>query len=193
MALEEQIVGKGLAASAVLVGLLAAGCASGNGQPLPTTGAAPPPAPTADQPKRTAPAKSLQLADKCSIVSEQQWRALGADQPPRARNSNGQDGCNYGKGKFGTTGWSIFVAAAGGTTFQQEAAQRGQPTKASIVAGYPVAEYSTGNGCVLFADISDQGHLIANIINNSTDNPGVDLCQQAEKFAQAAVQNLPNG
>jgi hypothetical protein len=127
-------------------------------------------------------------------VTQQQWQTLGADQTPRARVSNGQSGCNYGKGQAGTSGsWSIFVAASPGTTFQQEAGQRATPTHSGqLDGGYPFADYSLVTGCVLFADVSDQGHLIANIGRNSPDSPGFDLCQQAEKFAQAAIQNLPN-
>lgn len=85
------------------------------------------------------------------------------------------------------------MAASPGTTFQQEADQRAQPTNSGVLdGGYPFAGYAVATGCVLFADVSDQGHLIANIARNSPDSPGFDFCQQAEKFAQAAVQNLPN-
>lgn len=135
----------------------------------------------------------MNVADKCSIVTQQQWQALGADQTPRARVSLGQSGCNYAKGQAGTTGWTVFVAASPGTTFQQESSQRGQPTHSGTFdGGYPYSDYAVTTGCVLFADVSDQGHLIANVARNSPDDPGVDLCQQAEKFAQAAVQSLPN-
>lgn len=191
----EALLRKGFAASVVALGLLAAGCGAGAQTPQPTTGgqAAPAPTSTAAGPKRTGPAKSLTVADKCSLVPQQQWQGLGADQTPRARDSNGQSGCTYQKGAAGTTGWSVFVAAAPGTTFQQEVEQRGQPAASGeLGGGYPFAEFPVATGCVLFADVSDQGHLIANIARNSPDDPGVDLCQQAQKFAQAAVQSLPN-
>lgn len=186
---------KGFAAGVVALGLLAAGCGAGAQTPQPATGGQTAPAPTsaAAGPKRTGPAKSLNVADKCSVVTQQQWQGLGADQTPRARDSNGQSGCTYQKGAAGTTGWSVFISAAQGTTYQEETGQRGKPAASGqLDGGYPFAAYPVATGCVLFADVSDQGHLIANTARNSPDDPGVDLCQQAQKFAQAAVQSLPN-
>lgn len=132
------------------------------------------------------------MADKCSIVTEQQSTALGADQPARERESDGKPGCTYQKGKAGTTGWGAFVAVDGGSTFSAEVGRRGEPTKRGEVAGYPVAGFDSGRGCVLFADVSDQGYLLVNILRTSTADPGIDMCQQAEQFAAAAIQNLPS-
>ncbi|MDA3630218.1 DUF3558 domain-containing protein [Saccharopolyspora sp. WRP15-2] len=184
---------KGLAAGAVLASLFLAGC-GGQASPPAESADAPTQSAETSTPKsaRTAPAKSLEVADKCSIVTEQQATALGADQAPRARDSNGQAGCTYQKGKAGTTGWGAFVAASEGSTFNAEVESRGEATKKGEVAGYPTAGYDSGRGCVLFADVSDQGYLLVNILRTSTDDPGVDMCQQAEKFAEAAIQNLPN-
>ncbi|MFB9567852.1 DUF3558 domain-containing protein [Saccharopolyspora hordei] len=172
---------------------MAAGCGGEASPPAGSTDTAPP-APETSKPQsaRTGPAKAVEVADKCSIVTEQQATALGADQPLRERDSNGQLGCTYQKGKAGTPGWSAFVAVDGGSTFTAEVEARNEPTKKGEVAGYPIAGYDSGRGCVLYADVSDQGYLIVNIARTSTADPGIDMCQQAEKFAEAAIQNLPN-
>jgi hypothetical protein len=187
----EETLRKGLAASAVLVGLLVAGCGSGTGQPSPgTTGAPPPPASSDNQPKRNAPAKSLQVANKCAIVSDAQSRALGADQPPAEEESNGKQGCTYQLGKAGSpTGWGVFVAADPTKPLAKFVAERPSQAKRLEVAGYPAAEVKVGqSNCLLALDVADQGSLFV----NSLTRGNFDACQQAQKLAEAAVKNLPN-
>ncbi len=187
----------GLAIGAVLASVVLAGCGSAStGAPKPGEPGPGQPAPTQAKSARTAPAKSAEIADKCSIVTEQQWRELGADQQPKQRESNGRLGCQYQKGAAGTPGWGMFVAVDNRSTYGELLASGGdtggQPTKTGEIAGYPTASFTSDIGCVLLADVSDKGYLIVNGGKLSTVDPGVDLCQQAEKVAQAAVQNLPN-
>lgn len=184
---------KAFVAGVALLGLVAAGCGgSPEEAPTPPTEAgqqtsAEPPASS-----RTGPVKATDIADKCSIVPEDQSTALGADQAPRQRESNGTPGCTYQKGEAGTPGWSVFVAVAGDGTYQDEVAMREAPTSTAEVEGYPTSTYGDSDGCVVLADVSDQGYLLSNVVNTGLDAPGVDLCQKAEEFAKAAIQNLPN-
>ncbi|WP_249125098.1 DUF3558 domain-containing protein [Saccharopolyspora erythraea] len=142
---------------------------------------------------RTGPAKAVEIADKCSVVSESQWKAAGADQKPRERTSNDKPGCQYQKGMAGTPGWGAFVAVSGGASYAQTIGETArEPVKVGDVAGYPVTEFKIGDGCVLYADVADNGFLIANVTKLSPEDPGADLCQVAERFTEAAVQNLPN-
>jgi hypothetical protein len=182
---------KALAVGAALFSLLVAGCSGGTETP-PSTGETTGQAATTQQsatPPRTGPAKATEVADKCSIVSESQSQSLGADQAPRQRDSNGRAGCQYQKGEAGK-GWGVFVAANGATTFAEEVGKRRAPTKTSDLGGYPAVAYQENTGCVVYVDISDSGFLISNLVNTGSDT--VDACGQAEKFAQAALQNLPN-
>ncbi|WP_168584550.1 DUF3558 domain-containing protein [Saccharopolyspora sp. ASAGF58] len=185
---------KSLAAGAVLASLFLAGCSAGGGSTPPSTGDA-----TATQATesskpasaRTAPAKSLDVTDSCSLVTEQQAKALGVDQPLKVRDEDGLVGCDYQRGEAGALGWGAHVAI-GKTTFSYEVDSRDEATKMTDIEGYPLAEYDSGLGCVLFADVSDSGHLMVNILRTSPDDPGIDMCQQAEKFAEAAIKNFPN-
>lgn len=192
LTVSEEILRKGLVAGAILSSLFLAGCGGGANPPAETSAPAPTEETSTAQSNRTGPVKLVDVADKCSIVTEQQAAKLGADQPAMQEESDGQTGCTYQKGKAGTPGWSAFVAADGESTFSEEVEASGQPTKTGEVAGYPVAGFDSGRGCVLVADVSDKGHLMVNIVWTSTADPGIDMCLQAEKFAEAAVQNLPS-
>ncbi|GAA4848384.1 hypothetical protein GCM10025787_33830 [Saccharopolyspora rosea] len=192
---EEMLRRKALAAVAVLAGLAVTSC-GGGGAAEPSVGHETPGqatgAPKPATPPRTGPAKATALADKCAVVTEEQWRELGADKAPRERTSNGKPGCQYQKGDAGAQGWGVFVAVSDQTSFEEQVQKRSAPTKTTDLGGYPAAEYQSKLGCVLFAGVSDRGFVISNALSTSTADPGVDMCQQAEKFAQAAIQNLPN-
>jgi hypothetical protein len=181
-------VHKGLAAGVVLIALLAAGCGSGKGAPGPESPA--PSAPSPNQPKRSASAKSLQLADKCSVVTSAQAGSLGADQPPRPRDSNGKPGCDYDQGAA-SAGFAVFVAADTSQTMEKFASMRSQSAQHFDLSGYPAARVAVGTtNCLLAVDVSDQGSLYINtLVPSGNPNP----CDLSQKFAQAAVQNLPNG
>ncbi|MCI2423925.1 DUF3558 domain-containing protein [Saccharopolyspora sp. K220] len=188
---EEMLRRKVLAVGAALFSLLVAGCGGGTETP-PSTGETTEQAATTQQaatPPRTGPAKATEVADKCSLVSESQSQSLGADQTPRERDSNGRPGCQYQKGEAGA-GWSVFVAASGETTFAQEVGKRRAPNKTSDLGGYPTVAYEETTGCVVYVDISDSGFLISNLAITGSDT--IDSCGQAEKFAEAALHNLPN-
>lgn len=178
-----EILRRALAAGGIL-GLLLAGCSSGAGQSVPTpTSSAP------STPQRAAPAKSLKVSNQCSIIQESQWRAIGADQAPYTRSSNGVPGCEYQLGEAGGNGWSVFVGTDTSTTMAQFAAQR-PGAQDSSVSGYPVATAKINSeSCILAADVADQGSLLVNVLT-PTGQP--DGCGLATKFAQAAIQNLPN-
>ncbi|WP_190822903.1 DUF3558 domain-containing protein [Saccharopolyspora pogona] len=191
----EEDLRKVFVAGSIIFGLVLTGC-GGNPENTTPGGDATSEKPTATEesptPPRSGPAKATDVAEKCSIVPESVSQGEGADQAPRELESNGRMGCKYQKGKAGTPGWSVFVAVSGQTSYDAEVGKRVQPTKTADLGGYPGVEYQDGTGCVLYADISDNGFLIANAGKTGTADPGVDLCQQAEKFAQAAIQNLPD-
>lgn len=176
----------------VLAGLVVAGCGSSGGSP---EAGAPAPQPVDDAPKsaRKAPAKATEIADKCSVLAEQQQQELGISNPPRERDSNGTPGCQYQSGELGHPGWSGFVGVSGNSTFDKQVKKQASATpEKSEIAGYPVAKVRLSTGCVLYADISDKGFLISNLAQNSATDAPVDLCQQAEKVTEAALQNVPN-
>lgn len=185
---------KRLVAGLGLVSLLVAGC--GDGGALSSPGATNPPssapAPTSEvESQRSGPAKAVSVPDKCSIITEPQQQELGVDQPPREHAYSGRDGCIYQKGELGDVGWGVFVGVNGDSSYSDEVKKRPNPEETEV-SGYPVSVYEDSTGCLLYADISDDGFLIANANKNSSEDGGVDVCQQGEKFIEAAVQNLPD-
>ncbi|WP_344682291.1 DUF3558 domain-containing protein [Saccharopolyspora taberi] len=169
-----------------------AGCGGGSGEQTPPAGQTPPA--TTQASARTGPAKAVEIADKCSIVTESQWKAIGADQQPAEETSNGKAGCTYQMGQAGTKGWGAFVAVTGEHPYAEEIGQKSQePVKTGDLAGYPMSAFkNSDDGCIVYADVADNGYLTANITKLSPEDPGVDLCQVAEQLTEAAVQNLPN-
>lgn len=183
---------KGLAGSAILASVMLAGCSSG-GAETPPTGAggdsSAMPTPTSKAgPQRTAPAKSLALPDKCAVVAEEQWRFLGADQPPQQLESNGKQGCKYQSGAAGTTaGWIMFIAVDPNRTMQEYADSADDATSSNI-NGYPAVQVDNGSGCLTTVDVSDKGSLFINNISRADEK----ACELSKKFAKAALENLPN-
>ena len=183
-------MGKGLVAVAAVVGLGLAGC-SGGGTAQPPQPQAGPPAPAA--PARTVPAKSLDVADKCSLVTAQEAQQLGADQPPIPADANGQPGCRYRAGMAGSGGgWAVNVAPDTTKTmaqFQQDYRSQAKPTN---IDGYPaVVVQPIPRNCYIAIDVSDHGLLLT----GGQARPGgqmADPCQQATQFARAALKKLPN-
>lgn len=186
---------KRLVAGLGLVSLLVAGCGDGGALSSPKESSPPSsaPAPTSEvKSQRSAPAKAVSIPDKCAIIAEPQHQELGVDQQPMPGESSGMKGCKYRSGELGSTGWTAFVAASSQRTYQEEIERRAEPDRSSDVAGYPFSSYEKPVGCLLFADVSDDGVLVVNLLQNGPDDPGVDLCDQAEKAAEAAVKNLPD-
>lgn len=185
-------MGKGLVVVAAVVGVALAGCSGGgtdqSPQPQPQSG--PPPAPAV--PARTAPAKSLDVADKCSLVPAQEARQLGADQPPIPADANGQPGCRYRAGMAGSGGWAVNVAPDATKTmaqFQQNYRSQAKPT---TIDGYPaVVVQPVPQNCYIALDVSDHGLLLTGGQARPGGQPA-DPCQKATEFAQAALKNLPN-
>ncbi|MEV0054190.1 DUF3558 domain-containing protein [Saccharopolyspora shandongensis] len=186
---EEEILRKGLAVSAVLASVLLAGCSGGGGGTTPPTATSAASEPTTSQSARTAPAKSLDVADRCSIVSQDQAKQLGADQEPRERESNGKPGCNYDLGTSGG-GFMVFVAADKKQTMQKFADSRKSSVEMTEVGGYPAAQVLVDkSSCLLALDVSDQGSLYVNgLVPSGSLNP----CDLSKQFAEAAIKNLPN-
>lgn len=182
---------KALVAGLALLGFAAAGCGGGSAE---TPAPEPPASETAAPPStpRTGPAKATDIPDKCAIVSEAQWQSLGADQKPRQRDSNGRTGCQYQKGEAGRPGWAAFIAVTGERSYDEELQRRVDPTGTADLGGYPATEYRTTGGCLLVVNVSDKGFLLVNAGPTGPEDPGLDLCQQAQQFGQAAIQNLPN-
>ncbi|WP_461153944.1 DUF3558 domain-containing protein [Saccharopolyspora tripterygii] len=179
-------------AGLALIGFAAvSGCGGGSAE---TPAPEPPASETPAQPPtpRAGPAKATEIADKCAIVTEEQWKSLGTDQKPRQRDSNGRTGCQYQKGEAGAPGWGAFVAVSGERSYDEEIQRRVEPTGTADLGGYPATEYRTSGGCLLVANISDKGFLLVNSVPTGAQDPGVDLCQQVRQFGQTAIQNLPN-
>ena len=176
----------------LLAGLVTAGCGSSGGSP---EAGAPAPQPVDDAPKsdRKAPAKTTDIADKCGVLTQQQQQEFGFTEPPEQDESNGNQGCQYQAGELGHPGWGAFVAVSGKSSFDKEVKKHGSAgAEKKELAGYPVAEVKSSSGCVLYADVADKGYLISNLGENSATRSGIDLCQQAEKVTEAALQNVPN-
>lgn len=180
---------KGLTIGAVFASVLLAGCSGGGASTEPPTDT---PSETTAPPSsaRTAPAKALQVADACSVLTPEQQQALEANEPPRARESNGVPGCTFEDGgESAADGWTAFVAVKADQTMQQftEAQTNEQPTD---VAGYPAMQIGTNNrNCMVSVDVSDQGSVF---VNGLSRNEAVNGCDITKKVAEAVVQNLPN-
>lgn len=176
----------------LLAGLVVAGCGTSGGSPREGGQDAPPPAPKPPEPARKAPAKATAIPDKCAILTQQQQQEFGLDYPPEARESNGDPGCVYQAGELGRPGWNGFVGVSSQTTFGKQAKRHRSNAQQIDVAGYPAIAVRDTTGCIVYADISDNGFSIANLSENSMQRSGLDLCQQAKKVTEAALQNVPN-
>lgn len=190
---EEEILRKGLAATAVLTSLVLAGCGGGSAETPPTgeggsSESAPAPSNESES-QRTAPAKSLELPEECAIVTQQQSQELGADQQPRQRESVGTSGCQYESGKA-STGWAVFVAADTKETLADFKKERGTLADDVEISGYPAAQVdTTDTDCMVSVDVSDNGSLFVQTLSPQ-GNPAP--CELSKKFAEAAVKNLPD-
>ena len=172
-----------------VLGLLAAGCGGGTEvQPRPSAGESP------VSVSRVGPVKVTEVAEKCAVLVEDQWRGIGADQPPRPREVNGTPGCEYQKSSTaepGEPGWSAFVAVSGDVSYKAELKRRGEPTGSSDIRGYPGKTFRNGLDCSLIADISDRGFLLVNSTKAGPEG-NVDPCVLAEQVGGMAVMNLPD-
>lgn len=181
---------KGLAAVSLVSGLVVAGCSGGGADPAPSQ---PPQPQTPAAPARTAPSKSVELADKCSIITPQQAQQLGVDQPPQQTDQNGNQVCRYEKGAAGSHGgWTVNVGLRPNETTTQFRMQHQAQKVDTNVGGYPAVNDRVGKyNCLTSVDISDRGSL--NIVSQVRPDPQMpDSCQIANQAAEAAVQNLPN-
>lgn len=184
---------KGLAAVAVFSSLAVAGCSAGGADSAPPPQQpAPPPAPAG--PARTAPAKSLDVADKCSILKSDQLQQLGLDQPPRPFDITGQGvpGCRYQQGQAVSEGGAAVNVGVNPreTMAQFQATHQGKNSQVDI-AGYPAVDnVPVRINCVVSMDVSDHGSL--SVVSQVGPGGHTDPCQIANQAAQAAVQNLPN-
>lgn len=180
---------KGLTVGAVFASVVLAGCSGGGATTEPPSSApAEPPAPPSSS--RTAPAKSLQVADACGVLTPEQQQTLGANEPPQARESNGMPGCSFVAGQSGTTsGWNAFVAVTNTQTFQQFM-QTKPGAEPITVGGYPAAKAAASNrNCTVSVDVADQGSLL---VYGLSRDEAVNGCDVMQKVAEAVVQNLPN-
>lgn len=180
---------KGLTVGAVFASITLAGCSGGGATSAPPS-SAPAPAPAPPSSSRTAPAKSLQVADACSVLTPDQQKAMGVNRPPQARESNGIPGCSYDSlGAETRSGWNAFVTVTSKWTMQRFA-QSKQGAQPITVAGYPAVKVEVSpRNCTVVVDVSDQGSVMA---YGFTRDPAVNGCDVMQKLAEAAVQNLPN-
>lgn len=187
--LKEKDLRKGLALSAVAVSLLLGGCSGAESRESQPEAPAPavPPETTAARSARTAPAKSLDLAEPCVVVSQSQAQKLGADQVPKVRESNDKIGCDYLQGEAGG-GFMVFVSADKSETMQKFADMRSSNVQMTEIGGYPTAQIGDDTNCLLSLDVSDHGHLFLNTL--VSDGEG-DPCGLSRQFAELALQNLP--
>jgi hypothetical protein len=180
---------KGLTVGAVFVSVVLAGC-SGGGATTEPPSSAPAESPAPPSSSRTAPAKSLQVADKCSVLTAEQQQSLGISSAPQPDETDGMQGCLYVAGEAGTeTGWNAFVYVTTKQTMQQFAEVRpgAQPT---TVAGYPAVNTVVNNrNCTVAVDVSDQGSVI---VNGLSRDPAVNGCDVLKRVAEVVVPNLPN-
>ncbi|ASU77147.1 DUF3558 domain-containing protein [Actinopolyspora erythraea] len=184
---------------AVLASLLLVGCGGPAAEEPPASDTATRTGhPTSDNtssplPERTALAKAFQLAEVCDIVPENRWRALGANQPPESRDSNGNRVCQYQKGKAGEAGsWSVSLGKnrARGLNESIQAHPEGEPL---TIAGYPAYKSETSVGCLYYVDVSDEASLVVSGVSSISDDGTIPTkCGLFKKFAAAAVENLPN-
>lgn len=180
---------KGLGVGLALAGLVMGGCSSpGEPAPVPEPPEAAVPSEVAPvSSARTSPVKSLDLAEPCVIVTFDQAKHLGADQEPEPGESNGKPGCDYLQGEAGG-GFMIFVAADRSETMQKFAEKRSRARIVDI-GGYPTAEIGDETSCLHSVDVSDQGALFLNTLVSDGKNVP---CELSRRFAEAALQNLPN-
>ncbi len=179
-------VRKTIVASMSVLALACSGCGSDGAETAPE--AAPEgPAPSQEQgPERSAPAKSVELADNCAIVTEDQASSLGTDQPPEPRQSNDIPGCSYNFGE--TAEWYAFVAIDRSKNFDQFVETSLRPPEFSDLAGYPMAQVQINErGCLTSVDISDEAALWVNTLISDGSR---DTCETGAQFAGAALQNL---
>lgn len=180
---------KGLTVGAIFASVVLAGCSGGGATTESPTSA---PAETTAPPSssRTAPAKSLQVGDACGVLTPEQQQALGADQPPRARESRGMQGCNFMSGDAGTAaGWNAFVSVTPTQTMQKFMKMH-TTAESTTVAGYPAANTEINNrNCTVSVDVSDKGSVV---VNGMSRDESVNGCDVMKKVAEAVVQNLPN-
>ncbi|WP_017972842.1 DUF3558 family protein [Actinopolyspora halophila] len=182
---------------AALASLLLAGCGGPAAEESPDSGT-----PTQDRqttsasadsplPERTAPAKSFDLAEVCDIVPEARWRALGANQPPEPRDSNGNSVCQYQKGDAGGA-WAVDLGAERQRDLA-EITMTHQGGEELTIAGYPAYKSETSAGCLYYVDVSDEAPLLVSGTSSITDDGSIPTkCGLFKKFAAAAVENLPN-
>lgn len=180
----------GLVLSTVLAGVVLAGCGSGAGPapaPAPSGGETPPAETTSAYPPRSGPAKSLDVSDQCSLVKPDQATSLGADQPQEPSQSSGKTGCDHLKGEAGG-GFMVFVSADKSETMHRFADAR---TNVQVIdiGGYPAAQIGDDTSCLLSVDVSDQGQLFFNTLVSDGQSVPCDL---TKRFAEVALQNLPN-
>ncbi|SFD98609.1 Protein of unknown function [Actinopolyspora alba] len=177
--------------------LLLAGCSGGQtgqaAQDTTETGtSAPSSASEVILPERTAPAKSLDLSDPCTIVTKQQATKLGVDQPLREDKSAGNSGCYYKKGEAGSdSGWGAFIAPDFERTISEaiETHPGGEKTE---IRDYPAyAANVSGIGCYIAVDVAEDGFLLVNGQVRPAENRP-DPCPIFTEFAEAAIKNLPN-
>ncbi|SFT32610.1 Protein of unknown function [Actinopolyspora lacussalsi subsp. righensis] len=178
--------------------LLLAGCGGGQtGQAAQDTTDTGTSAPTSTSsgagvglPERTAPAKSLDLSEPCAIISQQQATNLGVNQPLESANSNEKKGCRYQKGNPGTEGgWYIFVAADTKQT-AQDFSSRSPDGRVTKISGYHAYQVDDGGACMIAVDVSDEGSIFINGITRLQKNRAA-ACPISTKFAEAAIENLP--
>lgn len=78
------------------------------------------------------------------------------------------------------------------SSFDKQVKMYGSNAKKIEVAGYPAIEIRDKTGCIVDTDVADDGFSIANLRETSMTNSGLDLCQQAQKVTESALQNVPN-
>ncbi|QGK69684.1 DUF3558 domain-containing protein [Allosaccharopolyspora coralli] len=166
--------------------LLVAGCSGGA-----TTEPPPSPPPTTNEaPVRSAPAKSIEVPDRCSVVTEPQWRQLGATDSPREREvgeGEGIVGCDYSRLNE-TDDWQVFVSAVPKPL--PELAERTSLREPLDFSGYPAMKRSSGDvDCIIAFDVADGGTLL---VQSQVLEGSADPCQLTSGFAEAALSNLPD-
>lgn len=140
-----------------------------------------------DSSDNTASGKALDVQDNCSLLTEQQRTELELVRPPEERESNGKPGCQYQSAEMG--GWGAFVAADPSRT-KKDFTVTASEVEDIRIAGFPTAKVDNGSGCMLVVGVSTEGSLF--VQTSTAMGTATGTCPQAEKVAEAAVQNLPD-
>ncbi|GAA0515341.1 hypothetical protein GCM10011581_49160 [Saccharopolyspora subtropica] len=155
-----------LAIGVVLTGLLLGGCSSQ----------------AAEQPARTAPAKSLDV-NACHLLTPTQRHTLGLDQPPKPEGPT----CHF----EASANWAASVAVDTQRPFAAFTAAQPRAQRLDL-AGYPAAKVNNAHGCTIVVDVADEGTLrVEALVRQGAPTAVGTSCDAARRITEATLHTLP--